>query len=101
MEVEEPWAPALLIVVSLGAGGHAGEQAAGRASWYANEAIRREYQVRMATLEAGGPVQGEISSPSDVNRRLAAAVPGPIRMTASGGRVAAVEVSDEGDRWVL
>ncbi|HUQ64202.1 MAG TPA: DUF58 domain-containing protein [Acidimicrobiales bacterium] len=100
MEVEEPVAPRLLIVLSLGANGYAAEQAAGRAAWYAREALRRDYDVRLATVEAAGPVVGLVASASDVNRRLATAINGPLKV-ASGpeGITATVQVTEAGDTW--
>lgn len=100
MEVEEPVAPRLLIVVNLLGSYRAAEQAAGRAAWYALEALRRDYDVRMATLEVAGPVIGAVSSSHDVNRRLATAVMGPPRLVGSREAVTAtVDLSDEGDAW--
>jgi uncharacterized protein (DUF58 family) len=100
MEVEEPVAPRLLIVVNLLGSRHAAEQAAGRAAWYAREAIRRDYDVRMATLEVGGPAIGAVLSEHDVNRRLATAVGGPPRLVGNSEGVSAlVDVSDESDAW--
>jgi hypothetical protein len=100
MEVEEPVAPRLLIVVNLFGSRNTAEQAAGRAAWYAREALRRDYDVRMATLEAAGPVIGTVPSEHDVNRRLATAVAGPPKLVGNGeGVTAVVDVSDEGDAW--
>lgn len=100
MEVEEPVAPSLLIVLDLGSPGTAAEQAAGRAAWYAREGLRRDYDVRLATLEAAGPAVGRVSSEHDVNRRLATAVAGATRLKPPRqGTAATVVVSDEGDTW--
>nr|MDQ6928394.1 DUF58 domain-containing protein [Actinomycetota bacterium] len=98
MDVDEPIAPKLFIVLNLSGHGHAAEQAAGRAAWYAFEALRRDYEVRLATLEVGGPVIEAVSSQRDVNRRLATAIAGPPRLIGSADGVSAtVDVSDDGD----
>jgi hypothetical protein len=100
MDVDEPVAPRLLVMLNLGAPGPAAELATGRASWYAREALRREYEVSLATLEAAGPVMGLVTSAGDVNRRLATAVVGPLMQTAPGEETTArVVVSDQGDSW--
>ena len=99
-EVEEPGAPRLVIVLDLGGGGLAGEMAAGRAAWYAYEALRRGYEVVLATAEPGGPVTAPLGPPSDVNQRLARAVRGtpplPLHRPATA---AIVTVTPEGDSW--
>ena len=99
-EVEEPGAPRLVVVLDLGGGAAAGEAAAGRAAWYAYEALRRGYEVVLATAEPGGPVTGPLGPASDVNQRLARAArgtgqPPPLRP----GRAAVVTVTPEGDSW--
>ncbi|MGI8758055.1 MAG: DUF58 domain-containing protein [Acidimicrobiales bacterium] len=66
----------LVLVVDLGGGGPAAETAAGQASWIATEALRRGFQVVLATREPQGPVTGPVASPLAVSRRLARAVPG-------------------------
>ncbi len=99
-EVEEPGAPRLVVALDLGGGAAAGELAAARAAWYAYEALRRGYEVVLATAEPSGPVVGRMGPPTDVNQRLARAVRGKPRLPAAGaGRAAVVVVTPEGDSW--
>ncbi|MGH9264429.1 MAG: DUF58 domain-containing protein [Acidimicrobiales bacterium] len=99
-EVEEPGAPRLIVVLDLGGGGLAGEQAAARAAWYAYEALRRGYEVVLATAERDGPVSATIGPPSDVNQRLARAARGTPELPAHRPATAAVvTVGPHGDSW--
>ena len=99
-EVEEPGAPRLVVVLDLGGGAAAGEAAAARAAWYAYEALRRGYEVVLATAEPGGPVTGRIGPPTDVNQRLARAVRGrPAVPAARPATAAVVTITPEGDSW--
>src|SRR5947209_17300032 len=71
-EVEDTGAPRLYLALDLGAGGAAGERAAGRAAWYALEGVRRGYQVVLATTERGtGPEWPEPERPEPGRGRLA------------------------------
>lgn len=99
-ETEEPQAPVLHLVVDLGEGGAAGEAAAGRCAWYADEALRRGYQVTLTTVEDDLPLTDATPSMLQVNRRLARAGPGAPpapRGLARGVRV--LVVAPEGDSW--
>lgn len=107
-EVEDIDAPYLLIAVDLGAGGAAGERAAGRAAWYAEEAVRRGYTVVLATAElarqgdrtGSRPVTAPVTSSSDVTRRLAAAAaPGKPAIPPETEAGAVLLVTDRGDTW--
>lgn len=99
-EVEEPGAPLLVVALDLGGGAAAGELAAARAAWYAYEALRRGYEVVLATAEPAGPVTGRVGPPTDVNQRLARAARGTPRLPADGrARTAVVTVTPEGDSW--
>ncbi|HEX2699181.1 MAG TPA: DUF58 domain-containing protein [Acidimicrobiales bacterium] len=99
-ETEQPQAPALHLVVDLGAGGDAAEAAAGRAAWYAGEALRRGYHVTLTTMEDGHPLTDAAASLVQVNRRLARAGPGsPPRPKGLGLGVRVLLVSEEGDSW--
>ena len=99
-EVEETAAPRLVVALDLGGGGVAGEAAAGRAAWYAYEALRRGYEVVLATAEPAGPVTGRIGPPTDVNQRLARAARGTPQLPAGGPAISAVVmVTAEGDSW--
>jgi len=112
-EVEDTGAPRLYLALDLGAGGAAGERAAGRAAWYALEGVRRGYQVVLATTERGaGPlgtppgappdrrvVTGPVTSPSDVIRRLAPAAPGTPELPDDLPAGGVLLVSDKGDSW--
>ena len=97
-EVEEPGAPQLVVVLDLGGGGAAGEAAAARAAWYAHEALRRGYEVVLATAEPGGPATGRLGPPTDVNQRLARAARGTPSVPARA-RAAVVTVTPTGDSW--
>jgi hypothetical protein len=89
-----------VVALDLGGGAAAGELAAARAAWYAYEALRRGYEVVLATAEPSGPVTGRMGPPTDVNQRLARAVRGKPRLpTAGGPRAAVVVVTPEGDSW--
>lgn len=104
-EVDEPLAPLLTLVLDLGAGGEAGENAASRAAWYIGEAGRRGYRVVLSTAEPGGPMIGPVDSHSAAIRRLAAAVarrlPAPVPPPVPGERRGVVlNVTDEGDSWL-
>jgi uncharacterized protein (DUF58 family) len=99
-EVEEPGAPRLVVALDLGGGAAAGEAAAARAAWYAYEALRRGYEVVLATAEPDGPVTGRVGPPTDVNQRLARAARGKPRLPAgAAARAAVVSVTPEGDAW--
>jgi uncharacterized protein (DUF58 family) len=99
-EVEEPGAPRLVVSLDLGGGGAAGETAAARAAWYAYEALRRGYEVVLATAEPAGPVTARIGPPTDVNQQLARATRGAPRLPVGGqARAAVVMVTTQGDSW--
>jgi len=99
-EVEEPGAPRLVVALDLGGGAAAGELAAARAAWYASEALRRGYEVILATAEPTGAVTGRVGPTTDVNQRLARAVRGTPRPPAGGpARAAVVTVTPDGDSW--
>lgn len=100
-ETEEPQAPVLHVTLDLGAGGERGEEAAGRAAWYAGEALRRGYQVTLTTVEDGYPLTDATPSMVLVNRRLARAGAGaPPRPKGVARGVRVLAVSDEGDSWL-
>lgn len=114
-EVDEIGAPRLVVALDMGAGGDAGERAAGRAAWYALEGLRRGYQVALVTREPdGGTVAGAVTSPFDVTRRLAAAARGAPELPTNAfghaagiafGHAAGLEpgamllITDHGDAW--
>jgi uncharacterized protein (DUF58 family) len=107
-EVEDVDAPRILLAVDLGAGGAAGERAAGRAAWYAEEGMRRGYAVLLATAELARdgdrtrsrPVTGPVRSPGDVTRRLAAAAgPGKPALPPATEAGSVLLVTDRGDTW--
>lgn len=84
-ELEEPadLRATLVVVVDLGGGGPVADTAAGQGSWIATEALRRGFEVVLATREPSGPVTAAVASPLAVSRRLARAVPGPPAPPAS------------------
>ncbi|HEX2046396.1 MAG TPA: DUF58 domain-containing protein [Acidimicrobiales bacterium] len=99
-EVEEPGAPRLVVALDLGGGGLAGETAAARAAWYSYEALRRGYEVVLATAEPAGAVTAPLGLPSDVNQRLARAAAGAPRVPPHRpGAAAVVRVTAHGDSW--
>lgn len=99
-EVEEPQIIELFIVLHLRTAGAAAEDAAGRASWYAAEGLRRRCEVVLGTREEAGSVAGSVRSSSQINWRLAAAVTGDPGLPPGGGRWRRlVLVTDEGDTW--
>lgn len=78
-ELESPVAPALCIAVDLRGGPEpAVEAAASRAAGLAVAGLRAGLPVTLLTAEVAGPRSGPVSSVSDVNRRLARAVAGPL-----------------------
>ena len=100
-ETEEPQAPALHLVLDMGAGGEAGEAAAGRAAWYAGEALRRGYRLTLTTVEDAHPLTDGAPSMLIVNRRLARAGVGPSPRPAEVERgLRVLMVTDEGDSWL-
>lgn len=99
-EVEDPGAPRLVVALDLGGGGDPGERAAARAAWYAYEALRRGYDVVLATVEPGGPVTAAVGPAHEVNRRLARATRGRLLLPESrAARTAVVSVTPLGDSW--
>lgn len=99
-ETEEPQSPVLHVVLDLGAGGDAGEAAAGRAAWYAREALQRGYQVTLTTMERKRSRTEAVPSSLVLNRRLArAGRGGPPLPETIAPRVRVLLVSDEGDSW--
>jgi uncharacterized protein (DUF58 family) len=99
-EVEDAGAPRLILVLNLGNGGMAAERAAGRAAWWALEALRREYELVLATAEGTRLVIEPARSWTDVNRRLAAAAPpGEPKVKLEGPVAGVLLVTPEGDSW--
>lgn len=99
-EAEEPQAPVLHLVLDLGAGGEPGEEAAGRAAWWAGEALRRGYHLVLTTVEAGATVVTPARSPLAVSRRLARAGTGhPTTTRAPAPPARELLVTDHGDSW--
>ena len=78
-ELEAPVAPVLCIAVDLRARDeHAVEEAASRAAGLALAGLAAGLPVTLLTSEATGPRSGPVAAPSEVNRRLARAVAGPL-----------------------
>lgn len=78
-ELEAPVAPALCLAVDLRGGDAAAvEGAAAHAAGLALAALRAGVPVLLLTSEATGPRSGPVAAPSEVNRRLARAVAGPL-----------------------
>ena len=76
-ELEEPAAPALVLVVDLRGPDDDAERAASRAAGLAEAALAINTPVLLGTAEPAGPRLGAVRSPQDVARRLARAVAGP------------------------
>jgi hypothetical protein len=98
-ETEGTGTPAVRIVVAFATAGPAAEQALGRASFAAAEALRAGWEVWLVTCEGtpGRHVEGAVTGPGDLLRRLAAATPGqpaprPVPVTTRW-------ISPGGDRW--
>ena len=68
----------VVIVVDLNGPQAAVEPTASRAAGLANAALSRGATVVLVTAEPAGPVTGMVTSPLDVNRRLARAIVGPV-----------------------
>lgn len=84
-ELESPVAPILCVAVDLRGGDDAAvEDAASRAAGLARAGLAAGVPVTLLTCEATGPRSGPVSSPSEVNRRLARAVPGPLPAAPKG-----------------
>ena len=78
-ELEAPVAPVLCIAVDLrGSDGGAVEEAASRAAGLALAGLAAGMSVTLLTSEVAGPRAGPVAAPSEVNRRLARAVAGPL-----------------------
>lgn len=78
-ELESPMAPTLCIGVDLRSSDPAAiENAAAHAAGLALAALRAGLPVSLLTSEATGPRSGPVAAPSEVNRRLARAVAGPL-----------------------
>lgn len=78
-ELESPVAPVLCIAVDLrGVEGAAVEEAASRAAGLAIAGLDRGLPVTLVTSEVSGPRAGPVNAPSEINRRLARAVSGPL-----------------------
>lgn len=78
-ELESPVAPVLCIAVDLrGRDGASVEEAASRAAGLALAGLEHGLPVTLLTSELSGPRSGPVNAPSEVNRRLARAVAGPL-----------------------
>ncbi|MBW3615762.1 MAG: DUF58 domain-containing protein [Actinobacteria bacterium] len=95
-ELESSKVPSLVVAVDLcGGGAEAVEEAASRAAGVATAALRSGIAVTLLTAEVSGPRSAAVTSPAEVGRRLARAVPGllpapapgtaPVVVSATGG----------------
>ena len=94
--------PAVVVVADLGPmPGEPAERAAGLAAGVAERALAQGLPVLLVTLEAEGTVAGPVTSPTDVGRRLAVAVPGePGAVRIPGGQPRPLlVVGPHGVRW--
>lgn len=84
-ELESPIMPALCLAVDLrGPTGDAVEAAASRAAGLALAALAAGLPVSMLTAEVAGPRRGPVTTPGEVNRRLARAIGGPLPAAPTG-----------------
>ena len=91
-ELEAAAAPPLTIAVDLRIGGDRAEAAASWAAGVAVGALDAGIPVSLLTCERDGPTAGEVSTRSEVSRRLARAVPGRVADAPPGaGRVIVVD----------
>lgn len=85
-ELEAARQAGVTIVVELRGSDDEAEQTAGRAAGLAHAALAQGMAVVLVTCEAVGPCTGQVTSPVEVGRRLARAVPGPSVATPPGDR---------------
>lgn len=84
-ELESPIMPALCLSVDLrGPVGDAVEAAASRAAGVALAGLAAGLPVLMLTAESTGPRSGPVTTPGEVNRRLARAIGGPLPVAPMG-----------------
>ncbi len=84
-ELESPIMPALCLAVDLrGLAGDAVEAAASRAAGLALAGLAAGLPVLMLTAESSGPRSGPVTTPGEVNRRLARAIGGPLPVAPTG-----------------
>lgn len=83
-ELEPPPRLGTAIVVDLGRGGDAAEDAAARAAGLARAVLAGGGECVLCTREASGPIAAPVRSVRDIGRRLAAAVPGAPARPAPG-----------------
>lgn len=81
-QLEQPRLPTLTIVTDLRGAADAAEAAAERAAGYALVALNAGVPVRLVTSQRSGMVDGAVSGPVDVARRLARATAGPVSRRA-------------------
>jgi uncharacterized protein (DUF58 family) len=94
--------PGVVVVADLGpVPGEPAERAAGLAAGVAERALALGLPVLLVTLESEGTVAGSVTSPTDVGRRLAVAVPGePGAVRIPGGQPRpGLVVGPHGVRW--
>lgn len=84
-ELESPVAPVLCLAVDLRGRDTASiEEAASRAAGLALAGLAHGLPVTLLTSEATGPRSGPVNAPSEVNRRLARAIAGPLPQPPRG-----------------
>lgn len=84
-ELESPIMPALCLSVDLrGPAGDAIEMAASRAAGLALAGLAAGLPVLLLTAETSGPRSGPVTTPGEVNRRLARAIGGPLPSAPMG-----------------
>ncbi|MBW3557750.1 MAG: DUF58 domain-containing protein [Actinobacteria bacterium] len=93
-DLESSEMPSLVVAVDLSVGGpDAVEEAAGRAAGLATAALRSGTAVTLLTSEATGPRSAVVTSPAEVGRRLARAVPGRLPAPPPGTEVVVVSAA--------
>jgi uncharacterized protein (DUF58 family) len=86
-QYDAPAQPELVILVDLNGDEDAAEALAGRAAGLAGEVLAGGATVMLATCEVTGPRTERVSTRSEVNRRLARAIAGPLKVIGDAATV--------------
>lgn len=86
-QFDAPAQPELVILVDLNGDDEAAEALAGRAAGLAGEVLAGGATVVLATCETTGPRTERVTTHSEVNRRLARAIAGPLTVVGDAATV--------------
>jgi uncharacterized protein (DUF58 family) len=86
-QFDAPTQPELVILVDLNGDEAAAEALAGRAAGLAGEVLAGGATAMLATCETTGPRTERVSTRSEVNRRLARAIAGPLKVVGDAATV--------------